>query len=290
MKEKQGTASRSVPAVLWTQIVTVPISTHEQEVGRCAAKSHADRTAPTAPMEVIVPAQPARLVLVTALVVGVLALPAAGEVAEGCYELPEVTDVEFCERAVWFTPSETKAGNLGATGVLAYPTWDEEEPTASVTDGAGGGYAANGTLRQVEGTIDPAVVATFAGTHEGPMDNLDVTLFLFAPGVQNEPTFNASGEIHVDGSTIASFDQAALPLTPAGNAVLSTGFTVWNIHAALLKKGIDPEGPHEITIHVTGYAIATTTAVFVYDTTEVPAGMIFNTEALRTDVPTIKAR
>ncbi len=231
-----------------------------------------------------------RLVLIAALLTAVLALPAAADGGGSdatCYVRDEV---EFCERAVWFTPAETKAGNLAATGATAFPTWDDEEPTASVTDGAGGGYAANGTFRQTEGSSDPTFMATFVGTHEGRIDNVDVTLYLFAPGRQNETTFSASADLLVDGTRIMSFDQADLPLAPAGDAVLSTGFAVTNVEAALLRKGIDPEAQHEITVAVTGYAIATTSAVLVYDTTEVPAGMVFNAASLRDGVPTFRAR
>lgn len=231
----------------------------------------------------------ARPALIAALLACLLAVPAAadGDIDADCYVRDEV---EYCERSVWFTPAETKVGNLAATGATAFPTWDEEEPTASVTAGAGGGYAANGTFRQTEGNSDPTFMATFVGAHEGRIDNLDVTLYLFAPGRQNETTFSASADLLVDGARVMSFDQADLPLAPAGDAVLSTAFAVTDVEAALLRKGIDPQATHEITVAVTGYAIATTSAVFVYDTTEVPAGMVFNAPVLREGVPTFRAR
>jgi hypothetical protein len=230
-----------------------------------------------------------RPLLVLVLVLALVALPAAAEPEnDGCYQLVE-EGVRYCTSEVWFTPAETKVGNLGATGATGFPTWDDTEPSASVTAGAGGGYAANGAFRQLDGTTDPEVVATFVGTHAGPIDNVDVELYLFAPGRQSESTFSASGDLLVDGEPVASFDQTDLPLKPSGSAVLTTGFAFTGVGAAMERRGIDPEAEHDLTVHVTGFAIATTSSVIVYDTTEAPSGMVFNTPGdLR--YPAIRAR
>jgi hypothetical protein len=242
------------------------------------------------------PLRSLRPLLALALLLSLSALPAGAETDEAeasddvCYQTLE-DGPEYCTSQVWFTPAETKVGNLGATGATGFPTWDDTEPTDSVTSGAGGGYLANGTFRQLEGTTDPEYVATFVGAHTGPLDNIDIELYLFAPGAQQEPTFLASGDLLIDGVRVATFDSMDLPLSSGGDAVLKTGVAFTDIATAMARRGIDPDGEHELQVSFTGFAIASTTAVFVYDTSEVPSGMVFNTadeEALR--YPAMRAR
>src|SRR5687768_7842927 len=106
-------------------------------------------------------------VLLIALVLAV----AAPSLAQGstCYykafdEAGNPVGPAYCTQQVWFHQGQTKAGNLGATGQTAYPSWNTTKPTASVTSGAGGGYLTNGAQWQMQGTKNEATGATFVGS------------------------------------------------------------------------------------------------------------------------------
>lgn len=188
------------------------------------------------------------------------------------------TGPSFCREDVWFHQAETKAGNLAATGQTEFPSWDTEEPTASVTEGAGGGYLGNGTAWQMQGAYDPAVNPTFHGSFTGNIESLAIDMYLFAPGRQNDETFPMGVSITIDGEQVVWVPSVDLPLEPGGDAVLRTEVLFTGLDAAMEDFGVtsDETTEHEIELVLTPYAIATTTAILVYDTTEVPSGMVFN--------------
>lgn len=205
-----------------------------------------------------------------------LALP-AGAAAPGCYEKVE-GGTDFCEQQVWF--HQGSAGKLGNASAAqgTFPTWDATAPKASVTSGAGGGFATNGAPRQQGTDGESALGATFKGTYTGALDTLDVTLFLFAPKQAGE-TYYGGIDLVVDGKTLLSQDVDGLPLASGGSAVLKTGFVLAGLDGLMQEQGLaNGEGStHEVQLFVTAYTLATGTGAFVYDTTEVPAGMVFNT-------------
>lgn len=221
----------------------------------------------------------ARLAMAVGLAAGAaLAAPAGAETA--CYQ--KVADgPEFCSQQVWFTPAESKAGNLGATGATGFPSWSTEEPAQSVTAGAGGGYATVGVGRQQNGTSDPATGAQFEGTFTGALDNLAVTMYLFAPGRQEEagyPGYYAGIDVVVDGKVLKKVDADGIPLTSGGNAVQKIDFTAAKLDTLMQKAGLanGPDVEHQVQLYITSYSLATSTAMLVYGTTEAPSSMTFN--------------
>ncbi|HVM27970.1 MAG TPA: hypothetical protein VM433_09905 [Mycobacteriales bacterium] len=208
-----------------------------------------------------------------------LGLPAGAD--DTCYTRV-VDGPQFCTTQVWFVPAETKVGNLAATGATSYPTWTGTAPTQSVAQGAGGGYATNGVQRQQNAASDPATGALFKGTHTGRLDNLAVTMYLFAPAKQNDPTYYGGVDVVVDGKVLLTIDTDGLPLSSGGNAVLKTDFAVTNLHRAMERAGLDTsaEAVHDVELFLTSYTLATTTSVFVYGTTEAPSTMVFNVKDL----------
>jgi hypothetical protein len=213
-----------------------------------------------------------------------LAVPATahdGEAHEGCFTRV-VDGPEFCTEQVWFQPAETKAGNLAATGLTGLPTWSTEAPKQSVTAGAGGGYVTNGVPRQNGGESNPATGARFQGTFTGDVENLAVTMYLFAPGRQNDATYYGGIDVVVDGTELLRVDEELLPLSSGGNAVRKIDFAVVDLHRAMTRAGLatGPEVEHEVELFLTAYPLATATAMFVYGTTEVPSSMTFNVEDL----------
>lgn len=226
--------------------------------------------------------RPTPIRLAVALVVGAagaLALPATAEVTDPatCYQRV-VDGPQFCTSQVWFVPGDNKVGNLAAVGAATYPTWTTDEPTSSVATGAGGGYASNGVPRQQNGESNPATGALFKGTYTGDIDNLAATMYLFAPGRQQDPTYYGGVDLVVDGTQVLRIDDELMPLEPGGNAVLKTSFAVSGIQTAMQKAGLatGPDVVHEVELFLTSYAVATTTAAFVYGTSEAPSSMTFN--------------
>lgn len=221
--------------------------------------------------------RPSRLVLPVALgAAALLALPASA-VAPGCYE-KAAGGTDYCEQQVWFHQGPAaKAGNASAAQG-AFATWDTTAPKASVTSGAGGGFATNGVPRQQGTEGQQAAGATFAGTFTGALDTLDVTLFLFAPKQAGE-TYYGGIDLVVDGKTLLRQDVDGLPLVSGGNAVLKTSFVLAGLSALMEEQGLDlgETAKHDVKLFVTSYTLATGTGAFVYDTTEVPAGIVFNT-------------
>lgn len=222
---------------------------------------------------------PVRLTVALGLAAGAaLAAPAGAEAT--CYT-KVVDGPEFCSQQVWFTPAETKVGNLGATDASGFPSWSPEAPTQSVSAGAGGGYATVGVGRQQNGTSDPTTGAQFEGTFTGELDNLAVTMYLFAPGRQEEagyPGYYAGIDLVVDGKVLKKVDADGIPLTSGGNAVQKIDFAADKLHAAMVKAGV-PTGPdveHQVQLYITSYSLVTSTALLVYGTTEAPSSMTFN--------------
>lgn len=224
---------------------------------------------------------PVRMVVALGVAAGtVLAAPAGAD--STCYQLTPPDGPEFCTQQVWFTPGDSKVGNLAAAELSSFPSWSSDAPKESVAQGAGGGYATNGIPRQQSGESNPATGARFVGGFTGDIDNLDVTMYLFAPGRQNEPTYYGGIDVVVDGVTLLTIDINGLPLSSGGNAVLKTGFAVTNLHKAMIREQVEtgPDVEHEVELFLTAYPLATATAVFVYGTTEVPSSMTFNVEDL----------
>lgn len=229
-----------------------------------------------------------RALLACLLVLGLAVVPAAAEdpdPPEECYQTDvdedgEPTGPEFCTLDTWFTDSGTKAGNVAATGGTDYPTWDTEEPNASVAAGAGGGYFGNGTLWQLEADRDPTVIPTFEGEFTGNIDNLVITMYMFTAADPDEG-FLMGARLLVDGEEAYVVEEATVPLESGGDAVMRTTFALDGVHDAMTSsfRGFPDDAADEtrtVTLQLAPYAIATTTAILVYDTTEVPSSLTFN--------------
>lgn len=221
---------------------------------------------------------PVRLVVAGGLIAGAALAAPAGAADGNCFT--RVQDgPRFCQQTVWFAPSgNDKVGNLAGAGAGQYPTWAAKRPTQSVAAGAGGGYFTMGAQRQVNATSDPATGGRFTGTFTGDLENLSVTMYLFSPGRDTAAGWYGGVDVVVDGKTVKTADADGIPLTSGGNAVQKIDFTVEKLHAAIAKAGL-PTGPgveHDVQLFVTSYALAGTTAVLVYGTTEAPSSMTFN--------------
>lgn len=234
------------------------------------------------------------LPIVLALTLGALAFadPIVSPDAEPHCELirgaeTEATedDLEACRSDVWFHDAGTKVDNLdNAQGTFA--TWDATPPEASVTAGAGAGVLATSASHQNGTPYDERESFTAAGTVDGALDAIAVELYLFPPAgmAQQETTYRVDAELELDGVSLATIDDRTVAMETAGDAVQRIRFSFTGLaglidqyHSFDLVNALGSSHEVKLTVHGTG--IGTNGAIFVYDTTEVPAGMVINPPA-----------
>ena len=224
-----------------------------------------------------------RLALVPVAVVALLAGPVAAEEPVGCVD-PLTSELVLTEQKTYIHQAETKAGNLGAFGVTGLPSWDTTEPTASVQGGAGGGYLAN-SASYLDPTLAEQTGLTLEGGFSGCLDTMLLDLYAFMPtnrtgtsGSLAESALTLMVTMAVDGENVLSAleIETNTVANAGGDATYHARFGITDLHAALESYGIDPAGDHTIRITAAPRYINTDNAIFVYDTTEVPAGITFN--------------
>lgn len=194
-------------------------------------------------------------------------------------------DVEACRQDVWFHSTGLPADNLDhAQGTFA--GWDTTPPDASVTAGAGSGVLANSTLHQQATAFDERESFVAAGSFDGAIEDLIVELYLFTPGTNvDDPEnpvvrgdYSVDAQLKVDGFAIASLADHVVTLEPAGDAVQRITFAFEGLSDTIEFIG-ELDATHQVEVRVHGTAIVSDAALIVYDTTEVPAGMVFNPPA-----------
>lgn len=203
----------------------------------------------------------------------------------------EDTGLDLCRSDVWVHDTGTKVNNAGE--VTGYPGWDTTPPDTSVAGGAGGGAAATSLLHQTDSPWETRESLVLQGTYDGAFDTLAFELFLFPPAgmAQSQTDYRVDARITVDGFSVATIGDLTVPMVTDGNAVQRIQFGVTNLLESQRLWGVtDLAGSHEIQVVLHGTGIASNAAVFVYDTTEVPTGMIFNFDpAAYPDLTTIPA-
>jgi len=228
-----------------------------------------------------------RLLLVPLAVVALLSSPVVAEeqAAASCVD-PLTNQLVLTEQATWLHQAETKAGNVAALGATSFPSWNTTKPTASVQSGAGGGYLATmvgPTADQAEYREETGL--TVKGTFSGCLDTMLFDLYAFRPtnrtgksGDLAESPLTANVTLTVDGQRIVDFMQieAHQVANPGGQATYLNRIAVTNLHAALVDFQLDPAAEHTITATFDPQFANTDHSVFVYDTSEVPAGITFN--------------
>lgn len=229
-----------------------------------------------------------RLILFLVLALAAVPFSAGAEESADTCRLADPDDPdssELCREQAWFAPAETKAGNLGALGLTGLPTWTDEEPTTSVTGGAGGGYLGSPVVDIVFPT-SPEAGVTFEGTFTGPLDSLLVTLHAFLPykNATDGTKHGFTTELLIDEEPIffagGPFDVA---ISPAGDAVYEMQFAFTDLLRDIEEYvGTGPDTEHTIRLNVSPYYVGDE-ALYVYGTSEVPGGLVFNPEADEVD-------
>lgn len=230
-----------------------------------------------------------------ALAVGALAFgPVAADpeaeasctVIRGAETTDDATDdVEACRQDVWFHAAGLPADNLdNAQGTFA--VWDTTPPAASATGGAGNGVLASSVLHQQATAFDERESFVAAGSFDGAIEDLVVELYLFTPGTNvDDPEnpvvrgdYSVDAQLRIDGVAIQTLADHVVTLEPAGDAVQRITFAFQHLSETIELIG-ELDATHDVEVRVHGTAIISDAAIMVYDTTEVPAGMVFNPPA-----------
>ena len=224
-----------------------------------------------------------RLLLVPLAVAALLGSPAGAEVV-GCTDT-ETNTLVLTQEQTYIHQAETKAGNLAALGLpTAFPSWDTTAPTTSVQGGAGGGYLGN-SASYLDPTLAEQTGLTVEGAFNGCLDTMLLNLYAIMPtnrtgtaGDLSENALTGVIALTVDGEKVVEgmeIETNSVP-NPDGDATYFVRFGIQNLHAALVSYDIDPTVEHTIRLNVAPRYVNTDNAIFVYDTTEVPAGILFN--------------
>ena len=184
---------------------------------------------------------------------------------------------------------------LNALTVQEAPSWDENAPTQSVTEGAGCGFADPGsrTGTNQENVYD----AVFKGYHTGNLDSLTVRLHDIGLGPARTGAEQTLG-VRVSVEGVSMFDTilpAASPLDLVlGDPVPVPATTQITVKPVASETGASQlveftitglgfmeqpgAGTFDREILVTVNSISEHASAWVMDTTEVPSGITFNPE------------
>ncbi|MGH2711948.1 MAG: hypothetical protein ACRDH9_12180 [Actinomycetota bacterium] len=227
--------------------------------------------------------------LVLLMLAGSAALAANGDcrLIRGATTPDTTDDVSVCRQDTWIHQATTKFGNAPAYGIpnagTEYPSWNTTPPADSVQDGAGGGYLSLAAYSQNTSYTDPKGAVTFRGSFTGNLDNIAAKLFLFSPVRSADATQAVSMRLNIDNTTIYQTGDAAdrTPLTPGGDAVLQTNFAFVDLYKAMDEAGLalGDTVVHTVELVIGNWFTVNDNALYVYDTTEVPAGLVFNLDA-----------
>jgi hypothetical protein len=235
--------------------------------------------------------------IAVAIAAGVLLLPLTASAEEGA--APEAPELRT--EPVWFTcegetPEDTLNQNLFADHPT--PSWTTEEPTSSVVDGEGCGSASPNAVggTEQESRFDPS----FAGPFDGVLDRVTVDLRNISLGtnrrtsgpitlnvrlsVDDESVFGLQEYSGIDpdtGESTTHFQPATVQVRVAPQPTGDTGaverstFTITDLD--LLLPDDDVERRIVLTV-ATPLGTAIAQNVWVWGTTEAPAGLVFNPE------------
>lgn len=178
------------------------------------------------------------------------------------------------ERAYFHCAGAVKVQNVAlAQGTI--PTWSTQAPSQSVQQGAGCGYyenAAGGYLGGSRSTLD----AVWSGTFSGNVDSITVelhTIDVAASRVAGPYLLRAN--LFVDGVDVLDPDAPQIEVTPVPSETRLSerlSFTVTGI--GLLTE--DGDGTQERRYELVIRSLMEEQSAWVWDTTEVPAGVTFN--------------
>lgn len=188
------------------------------------------------------------------------------------------------EQVYFHCATDQKLANVDYLQSSTLPTWDTEPPTGSVADGEGCGWADNSAFRSTQAG-NSAHDGAWDGVFTGNLDSITVQVHSISAGPGRSgaaQTFRAT--LVVDGESVFGYDadgRAArrdvrlVPVESGTKASSLYEFTITDL-PFVAEAG---DGTTEWWVTLNLAAASEPLMGWVYDTTEVPSGMVFNPEA-----------
>ena len=178
------------------------------------------------------------------------------------------------QRTYFNCAGPVKAQNVAyAQGTV--PGWDTTAPTTSVTAGGGCGYfenAVGGWLGNTETTLD----SIWEGTFTGNVDSITVELHsIYAAAARVSGPYILRASLFIDGVDVINPDNPQISVAPVPSSTRLSeklSFTLSGID--LLTE--DGDGTTQRTFRLIIRSVGEEQSAWVWDTTEVPAGLTFN--------------
>ncbi len=220
------------------------------------------------------------LALLTACCLGALAAAPAvhvtddaevGVVPEGCRLVdlagtPDDTsdEVRVCESTQWIAAGATPLSNATAA------VFSTDEPTAPL-----GGAGVGGSVTDIAVQGDPAHGLEVTGTFTGPLDSLDVEVFLTMPNAELE-RHGVTPQLVVDGFNFGG-QLIDATVTTGDSGVQKLRFRVEGMLDLwpLLQFDTSPDAEHTLRLNLSPYYIGDDGA-YLYGGTEVPSHVVLN--------------
>lgn len=186
-------------------------------------------------------------------------------------------DVSVCRQDAWIHRATTPLGNLAGVGADASPSWNTTKPDGSFQEGAGGVYATNIIARGAFGHDDKTGLMVAEGTYRGTLENIAIELYGYT---YSEATGLLNLRLDIDGVTIFEGIRAIRDDGTTLGQAQDYRFVYTNLFRALETHGKqgDAATEHRIRVMAAGYTVGQDPILFVYDTAEQPAGLVFNLE------------
>jgi hypothetical protein len=228
------------------------------------------------------------LVLVLAAVAA-LAAPATAQTPPDPCASPDGV-VSYPTTRVFFHEGTSKVGNLADRAGQPPAPFDTTAPTRSVQAGAGAGAVSNlgSTTALAPGAQN---TARFAGRVDGCLDTVLVDMYAFLPtnrtgssGSLEERAHNFAATLTIDGRAFELAGPIESTTTvgttnPAGTTTYRIRYAITGVRRAMERANLPLAGAHTVGFAMTGWFANTDNAVYVWDTTEVPSGLVFNAPA-----------
>jgi hypothetical protein len=230
-----------------------------------------------------------RIALALGLLGALAIAPAAaeeGEEPEPCHD--EDGNLVFEEVEQWIKAPEGRLGNLGGVSETTgqdlgdYPTWSDEEPADSVTDGAGGGTFQQRAGNPIGDEFNREAAGHFVGTFDGCINNIAWDLYLLSPLPPIGGTVTTIMRVLVDGTFVfqnAPNEAPEVQAPEAGTGLYRMRFAFTGLYDLMssFPQGFEPlEETHTIEITLFSQFINDAQGFYVYDTTEAPSQLTFN--------------
>lgn len=203
------------------------------------------------------------------LAVATVAVPASAH-HDGTEEQPTLRT----ERVYFKCVDGLKAQNVPALQGT-YPTWSTEPPAGSVTDGEGCGQYENLlTNANNDNPFDLVVKGTFTGN----LDAINVELHnIYVGTARDTGNFDLRAKLYIDGFEYANVGPVTVNPEPSDTGI-SEKLTYSFRDIGLTGEHGDGTIEREVAIYVGSFTEIQ--SIWVWDTTEVPAGLTFNPETL----------